>query len=56
MPSPIAKTHLDQPTARRSDTATAKARLTAHSAVDDPNSSPNAPPRRSIEVRAILFW
>jgi hypothetical protein len=39
------------------DSATdAKARLTAHSAFDDPNTSPNAPPRRSIEVRAILFW
>jgi hypothetical protein len=39
------------------DSATdGKARLTAHSAFDDPNTSPNAPPRRSIEVRAILFW
>jgi len=32
------------------------ARLTAHTAFDDPTSPPNAPPRRSIEVRAIVFW
>jgi hypothetical protein len=32
------------------------ARLTAHTAFDDPNSLPNAPPRRSIEIRALLFW
>jgi hypothetical protein len=39
------------------DSATGgKARLTAHSAFDHPNISPNAPPRRSIEVRAMLFW
>ncbi|MDB6084461.1 MAG: hypothetical protein JWN43_2342 [Gammaproteobacteria bacterium] len=25
-------------------------------AFDDPTSHPNAPPRRSIEVRAIVFW
>ncbi|MGO9933829.1 MAG: CmcJ/NvfI family oxidoreductase [Steroidobacteraceae bacterium] len=32
------------------------ARLTAHTAFDDPTSAPNAPPRRSIEIRAIAFW
>jgi hypothetical protein len=30
--------------------------MTAHTAFDDPTSAPNAPPRRSIEVRSILFW
>ena len=30
------------------------ARLTAHTAFDDPSSAPNAPPRRSIEVRAAV--
>ena len=33
-----------------------RARLTAHSAFDDPRSPPDAPPRRSIEIRALLFW
>ena len=32
------------------------ARLTAHTAFDDPTSAPQAPPRRSIEIRSILFW
>ncbi len=32
------------------------ARLTAHTAFDDPSSPSNAPPRRSIEIRAMLFW
>jgi hypothetical protein len=32
------------------------ARLTAHTAFDDPTSAPHAPPRRSIELRAIVFW
>lgn len=39
------------------DSATdGRARLTAHTAFDHPNSLPGAPPRRSIEVRALLFW
>jgi hypothetical protein len=38
------------------DSATDVARLTAHTAFDDPNSAPDAPPRRSIEIRALLFW
>jgi hypothetical protein len=39
------------------DSATdGRARLTAHTAFDDPASPPDAPPRRSIEVRSILFW
>lgn len=33
-----------------------RARLTAHTAFDDPHSPPSAPPRRSIEIRALLFW
>jgi hypothetical protein len=32
------------------------ARLTAHTAFDDPTSSSSAPPRRSIELRALLFF
>lgn len=39
------------------DSATdGRARLTAHTAFDHPHSPPGAPPRRSIEVRALLFW
>ena len=33
-----------------------RARMTAHTAFDDPTSAPDAPPRRSIEIRSILFW
>jgi hypothetical protein len=33
-----------------------RARMTAHTAFDDPTSTLNAPPRRSIEIRSILFW
>jgi len=32
------------------------ARLTAHTAFDDPTTAPDAPPRRSIEVRTLVFW
>lgn len=32
------------------------ARLTAHTAFDDPTSAPDAAPRRSIELRALVFW
>lgn len=32
------------------------ARLTAHSAFDDPKTPADAPPRRSIEVRTLVFW
>jgi hypothetical protein len=39
------------------DSATdGRARMTAHTAFDDPTTSDGAPPRRSIEVRAMLFW
>jgi hypothetical protein len=39
------------------DSATdGRARMTAHTAFDDPGTPHDAPPRRSIEVRAILFW
>jgi hypothetical protein len=32
------------------------ARLTAHTAFEDPTTSENAAPRRSIELRALVFW
>jgi len=32
------------------------ARLTAHTSFVDPTSAPDAPPRRSIEVRSLVFW
>ncbi|TDV39000.1 hypothetical protein C7405_101117 [Paraburkholderia caballeronis] len=32
------------------------ARLTAHTAFDAPHTAADAPPRRSIELRALLFW
>ncbi|MEM5316027.1 CmcJ/NvfI family oxidoreductase [Paraburkholderia sp. JHI869] len=32
------------------------ARLTAHTAFEDPTSPTDAPARRSIELRALLFW
>jgi hypothetical protein len=39
------------------DSATdGRARLTAHTAFDDPTSAPDAPARRSIELRALVFW
>ena len=39
------------------DSATdGRARLTAHTAFDDPTSAADAPPRRSIELRALVFW
>ena len=39
------------------DSATdGRARLTAHTAFDDPTSPPSAPPRRSIELRSLVFW
>jgi len=31
-------------------------RFTAHSAFDDPNTAPDAPPRESIETRTFAFW
>ena len=33
-----------------------RARFTIHSAFDDPNSPPDAPPRESIETRAFVFF
>ncbi|MEN0077234.1 MAG: CmcJ/NvfI family oxidoreductase [Paracraurococcus sp.] len=33
-----------------------RARLSFHGAFDDPTSPPDAPPRRSIEVRTLVFW
>ncbi|MDM0059074.1 CmcJ/NvfI family oxidoreductase [Variovorax fucosicus] len=32
------------------------ARLTAHTAFIHPDTAPDAPPRRSIELRALVFW
>jgi len=31
-------------------------RLSAHAAFDDPSSPPGAPPRRSIELRTLVFY
>jgi hypothetical protein len=33
-----------------------RARFTAHTSFDEPSSPPNAAPRESIEVRALVFW
>jgi hypothetical protein len=33
-----------------------RARFSAHSAFEDPTSPPDAAPRESIEVRALVFW
>jgi hypothetical protein len=33
-----------------------RARFSAHSAFDDPTAPPDAAPRESIEVRALVFW
>jgi hypothetical protein len=33
-----------------------RARFTAHAAFADPSTPPDAPPRESIEVRALLFF
>jgi hypothetical protein len=33
-----------------------RARLSAHTAFDDPTTAPDAPPRRSIELRTLVFW
>lgn len=32
------------------------ARLTAHTSFEDPSSAADAPPRRSIELRTLVFW
>lgn len=31
-------------------------RFTPHTAFVDPTTPPDAPPRESIEVRALVFW
>jgi hypothetical protein len=33
-----------------------RARITAHTAFDDPTGPVGVPPRRSIELRALVFW
>ena len=33
-----------------------RARFTAHTSFEDPTSGPDAAPRESIEVRALVFW
>ncbi len=36
--------------------ASKPSRFTAHSAFDDPNTPPDAPPRESMETRTFAFW
>ena len=36
--------------------ADGRARFTAHSAFEDPNTPPDAPRRRSIEIRTLAFF
>jgi hypothetical protein len=38
------------------DSDQSRPRLTAHTAFDDPSSSPDAPPRHSFEIRTISFF
>lgn len=39
------------------DSSTAEsARVTAHTAFNDPTIPDDAPPRRTIEMRALCFW
>lgn len=38
------------------DSATDRPRFTPHTSFDNPLAPVNAPPRRSIEVRALVFW
>ena len=38
------------------DSRSGVARLSAHTAFDDPNTLADAPPRRSIELRALVFF
>ncbi len=33
-----------------------RARFVGHSAFEDPNSAPDAPPRESVEIRTIAFF
>ena len=33
-----------------------RARFTPHTAIKSPLTSPDAPPRKSIEIRALVFW
>jgi hypothetical protein len=37
------------------DSDRSRVQLTGHTAFDDPNAAPDAPPRESIEVRTISF-
>jgi hypothetical protein len=43
------------PTRRRSSKTDGRARFAPHTAFTDPTAPPDAPPRESIEVRALLF-
>ncbi len=38
------------------DSDRSRPQLTAHTAIDDPSSRPDAPPRRSLEIRTISFF
>ena len=45
-----------RPSTRHRSTCRRTTRLTAHTAFEDPTTPPDAPARRSIEVRALAFW
>lgn len=38
------------------DSRDGRARFTPHTGFRDPTTSPDAPPRQSIEIRAYVFW
>lgn len=38
------------------DSREGRARFTPHTGFKDPTTSPDAPPRQSIETRAFVFW
>lgn len=38
------------------DSRKGRARFTPHTAFKDPTSAPDAPPRESVELRALVFW
>ena len=38
------------------DSREGRARFTPHTGFKDPTTSPGAPPRESIEIRAYAFW
>ena len=38
------------------DSRVDRARFTPHTGFKDPTSAPDAPPRESVELRALVFW